>query len=139
MSYTGPCEWILSLGAFCDPLMDWKHPSRMHKLCRGQGIFRNPPPSGQGRIYYRCMCKCHGLQNREGLSKVLLRVTEEAIRAQSSSSLGLGSSNSIPRRNARTPHGRESRSQLPRKFVDTSGLPTLADWKAKQSKRRKRK
>ncbi len=59
MSYSGPCLWVSQLSAFCDPLVNWNDPYRMHKACRGTFIAKNPPPSGQTRTYGRCPCPCH--------------------------------------------------------------------------------
>lgn len=60
MSYSGPCYWVIQLSAFCDPALNWKDPADMHKRCAGTFIAKNPPPSGLGRTYGRCPCKCHG-------------------------------------------------------------------------------
>jgi hypothetical protein len=83
MSYTGPCEWVDQLSAFCDPALNWKNPSDMHRRCRGTFIAKNPPPSGVGRTYGRCPCKCHvagKMVSEEELEKWILKENERLDR-----------------------------------------------------------
>ena len=139
MSYTGPCEWILKLSAFCDPKLDWKNPDDMHRRCRGIFIARNPPPSGLGRVYGRCFCPCHGKLDAEGIQKISLsKDMLSLIRTSSNRNGSLGAAHSISKRNASASHGRPTRTQLPRKSVDFTGVPTLREFQSKRKKRKKK-